>query len=70
MREFVKINTGDTPENLPKEMPLTDMKKSLKEVHKELQKATEEDLEEGSSTVPQEPSGDNAGSFHSENSFS
>jgi DNA-damage-inducible protein D len=46
VREFVTINTGDTPENLPKEMPLADMKKSLKDVHKELQKADEEDLPE------------------------
>ena len=45
VRNFVKINTGDDPENLPKEMPLQEMKKELKDIHKELRKADEEDLE-------------------------
>lgn len=46
VRNFVKINTGDDPENLPKEMPLQEMKKELKDVQKEFKKVDEEDLEE------------------------
>jgi DNA-damage-inducible protein D len=45
VREFVKINTGDAPENLPKEMPLGEMKRELKDVHKELRKVDEEENE-------------------------
>ncbi|MDD2537039.1 MAG: damage-inducible protein [Candidatus Absconditabacteria bacterium] len=42
VRKFVGINTGDNPENLPTEMPLNEMKKELKDIHKELKKADEE----------------------------
>jgi DNA-damage-inducible protein D len=46
VRNFVELNTGDKPENLPKEMPLNEMKKELKDVHKELVKVDEEGGEE------------------------
>ena len=49
VRELIVKNTGKRPEDLPCEMPIDEMKKVLKQAHKELKKIDEREYASGKS---------------------